>query len=330
MTPAPASTRTSRPQSDGAAAPSAPGWAARRGAGAVLPDGRAYRPSVSDHARALEPSRTAKVLTWTVLTLVLVYFLFPVFWLIVSATKSNSDLLTSNGFWFSRNAIRENYDALIGWTGGMFWRWVGNSVLYSTVAGVVGTLVSVMAGYGMSKFRFRGARTLQASVMIGLLLPISLLTIPLYIVMHSLGLTDTIWSIIIPSCVSPFGVFLGSMYASTSVPDELLEAARIDGAGEAHIFFTMVLRLLAPAMVTIFLFIFVATWNNFLLPLMMVTNNTALKPVTLGLYGMMSYFDPVYGAVLQGALLGVLPLVVLFLVLQRFWQAGLTAGAVKG
>jgi ABC-type sugar transport system, permease component len=120
------------------------------------------------------------------------------------------------------------------------------------------------------------------------------------------------------------------MYAQTSVPDELLEAARIDGAGESRIFFTMVLRLLAPAMVTIFLFIFVATWNNFLLPLMMVTNNEQLKPVTLGLYGMMSYFSPTYGAVLQGALFGVLPLMALFLFLQRYWQSGLAAGSVKG
>lgn len=302
----------------------------RRRATARLADGRAYRPSATDHAAALEPSRLAKAVTWVVMTLVLIYFVFPIYWVVVSATKSNADLLSSNGFWFSRNAIAENYHALMGWTSGMFWRWVANSLMYSTVAGVVGTLISVMAGYGMSKFRFTGSRLLQGAVMVGLLLPISLLTIPLYIVMHSLGLTDTVWSIIIPSCVSPFGVFLGTMYASASVPDELLEAARIDGAGEFRIFFTMVLRLLAPAMVTIFLFVFVATWNNFLLPLMMVTNSVELKPVTLGLYGMMSYFDPVYGAVLQGALFGVLPLIVLFLVLQRFWQAGLAAGAVKG
>ncbi|WP_249367994.1 MULTISPECIES: carbohydrate ABC transporter permease [unclassified Actinomyces] len=264
------------------------------------------------------------------MVLVLLYFAFPIYWVVINATKSNPDMLTSNGFWFAENSAAQNYTALMGWTGNMFWRWVGNSLLYSTVAGVVGTLISVMAGYGMSKFRFRGANILSGTVMVGLLLPISLLTIPLYIVMHTLGLTDTVWSIIIPSCVSPFGVFLGTMYSSSSVPDELLEAARIDGAGEFRIFFTMVLRLLAPAMVTIFLFIFVATWNNFLLPLMMVTNNTELKPVTLGLYGMMSYFDPVYGAVLQGALFGVLPLIVLFLFLQRFWQAGLAAGAVKG
>ncbi|MDN6428864.1 MAG: ABC transporter permease subunit, partial [Propionibacterium sp.] len=109
---------------------------------------------------------------------------------------------------------------------------------------------------------------------------------------------------------------------------ELLEAARIDGASELRIFFTIALRLLAPAMVTIFLFTFVATWNNFLLPLMMVSS-PEIKPVTLGLYGMMSYFAPQKGAVMLGAILGVLPLVALFLSLQRFWQSGLSAGAVK-
>ncbi|MCI7457823.1 MAG: carbohydrate ABC transporter permease [Actinomyces urogenitalis] len=296
---------------------------------ARLDDGREYRPSTSSHARSIEPSAVAKWVTRIILVLVLLYFLFPLYWLIISATKTNAEL-KDGSLWLASNNIKANYDALISWTGGMFWRWVANSVLYSTAAGVIGTLVSVMAGYGISKFAFRGSRVLQLAVLGGLLLPIALLTIPLYIVMHTLGLTDTVWAIIIPSCVSPFGVFLGRMYAATSVPDELLEAARIDGAGEFRIFFTMVLRILAPAMVTIFLFIFVATWNNFLLPLMMVTNNVALKPVTLGLYGMMSYFDPTYGAVLQGALLGVLPLVILFLILQRYWKAGLTAGAVKG
>ncbi len=112
-----------------------------------------------------------------------------------------------------------------------------------------------------------------------------------------MGLVNTPWAVIIPSCVSPFGVFLGRIYVEASVPDELLEAARLDGASEIRVFFSIVLRLLAPAMVTIFLFIFVATWNNFLLPLMMVTS-TELKPVTVGLYGMMSYFTPQYGAVL--------------------------------
>src|SRR5690625_5020736 len=119
------------------------------------------------------------------------------------------------------------------------------------------------------------------------------------------------------------------VYADSSAPTELLEAARIDGASEGRIVFTMVLRLLGPAMVTIFLFIFVATWNNFLLPLMMLSSQE-LKPVTLGLYGMMSYFSPEKGAVMLGALLGVLPLIVLFFTLQRYWRSSLAAGAVKG
>ena len=157
-----------------------------------------------------------------------------------------------------------------------------------------------------------------------------ILTIPQYSIFHALHLTNTMLAIIIPCCVSPFGFFLGRVYAQTSVPNELLEAARIDGAGEARIFFTIVLRLLAPAMVTIFLFLFVGTWNNFLLPLMMVSSDT-LKPVTLGLYGMVSLatFND-RGSLMMGALLGVLPVIVLFLGLQRYWQAGLAAGAVKG
>ena len=281
-----------------------------------------------DLPRSLQPSRRAKVLTWFVLGLALLYFLGPVYWLIVSSTKSNGDLANSNGLLLANNNTVANYNALMSWTQGNFWRWVLNSIVYSSVAGVVGTLLSVSAGYALAKFAMPGKNVVQVIVLAGLLLPISLLTVPLYLLFSGIGIVDTPWAVIIPSCVSPFGVFLGRIYVESSVPDELLEAARLDGASEVRIFFSVVLRLLAPAMVTIFLFIFVATWNNFLLPLMMIST-AELKPVTLGLYGMMSYFNPQYGAVLQGALLGVLPLIVLFLGLQRFWRAGLASGAVK-
>lgn len=282
----------------------------------------------ADLPRSLQPSRAARIVTWVVLVIALVYFLAPVYWLLVSATKSNGDLYATNGLLPGENNIVANYNALISWTQGNFWRWVANSIVYSTVAGAVGTLVSVAAGYGLAKFRFAGKGLVQVGVLAGLLFPIALITVPLYVLFHGMGLVNTVWAVIIPSCVSPFGVFLGRVYVESSVPEEILEAARLDGARELRIFFTIVLRLLAPAMVTIFLFIFVATWNNFLLPLMMI-NSAELKPVTLGLYGMMSYFNPQYGAVLQGALLGVLPLVVLFLTLQRYWQAGLTGGSIK-
>lgn len=279
--------------------------------------------------RATAPSPLTKTFGRLALVVGLLYFLTPVFWLVIASTKSNTDLNNSFGFWFADWNLQANYASLMGWTQGLFWRWVGNSILYSLAAGVLGTLLAAMAGYAIAKFTFPGKKIAVGIIMGGLLLPIALLTVPLYIEFHALGLTNTIWAIIIPSAASPFGVFLGMVYADSSVPTDLLEAARIDGAGEGRIFFTMVLRLLGPAMVTIFLFIFVATWNNFLLPLMMISS-AELKPVTLGLYGMMSYFSPEKGAVMLGALLGVLPLVMLFFTLQRYWRSGLAAGAVKG
>ena len=296
----------------------------------TLPDGREYRVSIEGMPpRTLAPKKLARIVTIVALTITMVYFILPIIWVMFSATKSNADLVSTNGFWFGHFELAENYTKLMGWTQGLFWRWVLNSLFYSTTAGVIGTLISVAAGYAMAKFIFPGRNVSMALIMAGLLMPVALLTIPLYVVFHNLGLTDTVWAILIPSCVSPFGVFLGRVYADSSVPTELIEAARIDGASEARVFFTIVLRLLAPAMVTIFLFIFVATWNNFLLPLMMVST-PELKPVTLGLYGMMSYFAPQKGAVMLGALLGVLPLIVLFLGLQKYWQSGLAAGSVKG
>ena len=294
-------------------------------------DGLEYRPSIEGQPpRSIAPGRTSRALTTILLTFIALYFLLPIVWVIFASSKDNTDLLSTFGFWFgSELHWADNWSALMNWTQQMFPRWVLNSVIYSTVSAVVGTILSVSCGYALAKFQFPGRGILLGVVMTGLLMPVALLTVPLYLLFSQMGLTDSVWAILIPCAVSPFGVFLGNVYAESSVPTELLEAARIDGAGEARIFFTIVLKLLAPAMVTIFLFIFVATWNNFLLPLMMVSS-TELKPVTLGLYGMMSYFSPDRGAVMMGALLGVVPLIVLFLFLQRHWQSGLAAGAVKG
>lgn len=289
-----------------------------------------------DLPRSMRPGPVTKTITVIVLVVALCYFLFPIYWAIIASTKSPSQLTSSNGLWFAvgldqlPDAIATNYSKLMGWTRGQFWRWVLNSLIYSGVSALIGTIIAVMAGYATAKFNFRGKSIAIGVVMGCMLMPAALLTIPQYSIFHVLHLTNTMMSIIIPCCVSPFGFFLGRVYAQTSVPNELLEAARIDGAGEARIFFTIVLRLLAPAMVTIFLFLFVGTWNNFLLPLMMVSSD-GLKPVTLGLYGMVSLatFND-RGALMMGALLGVLPVIVLFLALQRYWQAGLAAGAVKG
>lgn len=285
--------------------------------------------------RSIRPSSGVKALTVLFLVLMFLYFVFPMYWMIINSTKTPGEIVSSNGLWFAvslsdlPDAIARNYDMLMGLTRGLFWRWVGNSLLYSTVAAAIGTIVSVMAGYATSKFEFRGKNVTIGIVMAALLMPAALMTIPQYAIFQSVGLDNTMLSMIIPACVSPFGFFLGRVYSDNSVPKELLEAARIDGASESRIFFTIVLRVLAPAMVTIFLFMFVATWNNFLLPLMMISSDT-LKPVTLGLYGMISYslFNE-NGVLMMAAFFGIIPVMIIFLSLQRFWQAGLAAGSVK-
>ncbi|MDO4791771.1 MAG: carbohydrate ABC transporter permease [Buchananella hordeovulneris] len=300
----------------------------------VLPDGRTFRTSKSNTPRSIEPGAVAKFATRATLAIVAFYFLFPIWWLIVASTKSDFEITITNPFWFTGDSAElvKNFDFLMnyGEQSGMFWRWIANSVFYSGAAGLIGVLISVSAGYAISKFAFPGRGGAQVAILAGLLMPVALLTVPLYVVFFKLGMLNTPLAVILPGAVSPFGVFLGRIYADT-VPDELLEAARIDGAGEVRIFFTIVMRLLAPAMVTIFLFIFVASWNNFLLPLMML-DKAELKPVTVGLYGMYSAakHNADSGATLLGSLMGVIPLIVMFLGLQRFWQSGLSAGAVKG
>ena len=207
-----------------------------------------------DLPRSMRPSPAVKTLTVIVLVLALIYFLFPIYWAIIASTKTPSQMTSGNGLWFSvsldqiPNAVATNYSKLLGWTRGNFWRWVLNSLIYSGVSALIGTIVSVMAGYATAKFNFRGKNVAIGIIMACMLMPAALLTIPQYSIFHALKLTNTMASIIIPCCVSPFGFFLGRTYAQSSVPDELLEAARIDGASEARIFFTIVLRLLAPAM----------------------------------------------------------------------------------
>ncbi|CAM5668762.1 ABC transporter permease OS=Streptomyces griseorubiginosus OX=67304 GN=AQJ54_33715 PE=3 SV=1 [Streptomyces griseorubiginosus] len=154
--------------------------------------------------------------------------------------------------------------------------------------------------------------------------------LPLFLLMAKLDITDSYWSVLLPSCVSPFGVYLCRIFAASSVPDELLEAARIDGAGEQRTFFRIALPLMSPALVTVFLFQFVAIWNNYLLPSLML-NTPSLQPVTVGLVQWRAEFangvPPLVP--ITGAFLSLIPLLVAFVSLQRFWRRGLTAGAVK-
>lgn len=278
-----------------------------------------------------EVSRTAVVVAMVFLVVMAVYFLLPVYWLVVNATKTQSDLVTTNGFWFSGWAFWDNLSSLFSRDDGVFLRWALNSVIYAGLGAAVGTLLAAMAGFALAKYRFRGREFIFSVILGGVLVPATALALPLFLLFAKVSQTDTMWAVFLPSIVSPFGVYLSRIFAASAVPDEVIEAARIDGASERQIFFGIASRLMAPALVTIFLFQFIAIWNNFLLPRVML-NDSKLYPLTYGLFYWQTQIsrDPqLQTLVIVGSLVSVIPLIAVFLSLQRFWQAGLAAGSVK-
>ena len=166
--------------------------------------------------------------------------------------------------------------------GGIFLRWMVNTLIYSVTAAAGATLLATMAGYAFAKYDFPGSKALFSVTLGAIMIPTTALALPTYLLFSQAGLTDTPWAIIIPSLVSPFGVYLMRVYAADAIPDGLIEAARVDGAGEFRIFWQVGLRLLGPGLVTVFLFSLVATWNNYFLPLIML-NSSDLYPITVGL-----------------------------------------------
>ncbi|WP_219950126.1 carbohydrate ABC transporter permease [Salinibacterium sp. M195] len=273
-------------------------------------------------------SRAGAMLVMAICTF---YFLVPIWWLFVAATKDRADFTTSAPLWFADFNLIENIGNLAAYRDGVFFRWMLNSVLYAGAGAAIATLFATMMGYALAKYSFRGRETLFNVVLGGVLVPATALALPLFLVFSQVGATNTFWSVFLPSIVSPFGVYLARIYATSSVPDELVEAARIDGSGEVRTFFTVATRLMTPAMVTIFLFQFVTIWNNFFLPLIMLRDEK-LFPVTLGLYiwnSQVSQIPEIRAYVIIGALLSIIPLIIAFLSLQRFWRSGLGTGAIK-
>ncbi|MFI0480960.1 carbohydrate ABC transporter permease [Actinomadura sp. 9N215] len=284
-----------------------------------------------DGASARPAGIGARVLVVAVLAVAAGYFLVPVYWLVVASTKTTDRLLGSSPLWFAEPRPWRNLTDLLTYDDGIYLRWLGNTVLYSGVGAFVATLLAAGAGHAMAKYDFRGREAAFKVVLGGVLVPTTVLALPLYLMFSRIGLANTYWSVLLPSVVSPFGVYLCRIYSEAAVPDELLEAARVDGAGELRIFFTVVLRIMSPALVTVFLFQLIGIWNNFFLPLVMLSDPD-LYPIPLGLLSWQSIVDrqPIlYQLAIGGALVSVVPLAVAIVVLQRFWRTGLTEGSVK-
>ncbi|MET7451628.1 carbohydrate ABC transporter permease [Streptomyces sp. NPDC005574] len=267
----------------------------------------------------------------------LAYFLLPLLWLLIASTKSTQDLFNTFGLWFSHAPqLLTNVRRTFTQDDGVFAHWLLNTVLYAGVSALGAALLAAAGGYGFAKFRFRGDRFAFNLVVGAVMVPATALAIPTYLLFAKAGLVNTPWAIILPSLVNPFGLYLMRVHAEDAVPESLLEAARIDGAGEVRIFFRIVLRLLGPGLVTVLLFTLVATWNNYFLPLIML-NDPNLYPVTVGLSswaaraqnGGAGSSSDMLALVVTGSMISIIPLVVAFLMLQRYWQSGLASGGVK-
>jgi multiple sugar transport system permease protein len=268
------------------------------------------------------------------MTLGLIYTVIPLLWLLINSTKTQSALFSTFGLAFSGHfALWDNVVQTFSYGGGEYARWLLNTVVYTIVGAGGATVLATLAGYGLARYNFAGKRVVFAVIIGAVAIPGTALAVPTFLLFSSMGLTNTPFAVILPSLINPFGLYLIWTFATEAVPLELIEAARIDGAREFRVFRSVSLRLLMPGFVTVLLFSIVSTWNNYFLPLIMLSDPKWF-PLTVGLNNWSAQASTdggktIYNLVITGSVIAVVPIIVIFLLLQRYWQNGLAAGSVK-
>jgi len=264
------------------------------------------------------------------------YFLIPLIWLLISSTKTNAGLFSTFGFWFGKEFnFFQNLQDLFAYDNGDFALWMRNTAVYAVVAALGSSLIATMAGYAFAQYRFPGRNLLFGIVLASVFVPLTVFAVPLFLMMSKSGLSNSLLAVILPALVNPFGVYLMRVYAEGAISPELIDAARVDGAGEFRIFAAIAFRLLAPGFVTVLLFAFVGAWNNYFLPLLLLSKSD-LYLLTVGLaYWNSLTFQPgvaqvLYILVVAGSVVAIVPVMIVFLFLQRYWQEGLNLGSVTG
>jgi multiple sugar transport system permease protein len=279
----------------------------------------------------------SKTVTYVVMCIFLGYFILPLLWLFIASTKTNAGLFNSFGFWFDKDFnLLKNLGDTFSYQNGAFLVWMKNTAIYAITASLGSSLISALAGYAFSQYRFAGRKLLFAIVLGSVFVPITVFAVPLYLLTSKTGLSGNLLAVILPTLVNPFGVYLMRIYADQAIPQDLIDAARVDGAGELRIFATIAFRLLAPGYVTVLLFAFVGAWNNYFLPLLVLAKSDVYT-VIVGLAYWNSLVGlgqqsgpPLFPLIITGSVVGTLPVMIVFLFLQRFWQNGLALGSVKG
>jgi multiple sugar transport system permease protein len=269
----------------------------------------------------------------------LAYFLIPLVWLFLASTKSNSGLFSSFGFWFDKDFnLIQNLQDLLARDNGAFVIWMRNTAIYAFIASVGSTLIAALAGYAFAVYRFRGRNILFAIILASVFVPATILAVPLYFMLGTTGLSNSLLAVILPGLVNPFGVYLMRIYAERAVPEELLDAARVDGAGELRIFASIVLPVIRPGLAALGVLTFINIYNDFVWPVVAVNDeqhqtlqvmlSALAQNIRSGQLG--ADWTSVWGQLLAASTVAAIPVLIVFIVLQRHLIKGVMAGSLKG
>jgi multiple sugar transport system permease protein/alpha-1,4-digalacturonate transport system permease protein len=262
-----------------------------------------------------------RAVSFGVLTLGAVVTLFPVYWILATAVDPHASI---NELWPPVWSLASFADT---WAAFPFGRWFANSWLIASIAVVITVSLNTLAGYTFAKYRFRGRTILFFAILVTLMVPIQVIIVPEFLLVSQLGLLGTIWSVILPRAAEPFGIFMARQFF-LSIPDELIEAARIDGAGDLTIFLRIVLPLARPLLAVLTIFTFMYRWNDFSWPLVVLQGVNSFT-VTLGLNSMNGNYKVNESGIMAMSLVSIVPMLLVFVVFQRYFVAGIATTGAK-
>lgn len=261
-----------------------------------------------------------------VVTLLALITLFPIIWVVLSSFKPQSDLFSIPMTFFPKTWTLENYIEALG--RGSFLTYFKNSLFVSVVSTIIAVVINTMAGYALAKYEFPGRKITFTIMLATLMIPLQVIMIPIFLQLKRFGLLNNLWGIIIPPAATPTGVFLAKQYM-TSLPDSLIEAARIDGGSEHFIFRKIIIPMAKPIVATIAIFSFMWRWNDYLWPLIVISKNK-LQTIQQALAGFVGQLQINWSNLLAMTTISIIPVIAVFLAFQNFFMQGVTAGAVKG
>ncbi|OUQ36835.1 carbohydrate ABC transporter permease [Faecalibacterium sp. An122] len=270
-------------------------------------------------------SRGYKIFVIIVLALLAVFFIFPLYWILTGSLKDAITINAQKPQWFPLNPTLDNYVRLFKQPA---IQWLLNTIIIAVAAMALTCITAALAGYALAKKRFYGQTVLFSLLVCAMALPKQVIVIPLLQEMSALGLNNNLLAVILPTVGWPFGIFLMKQFSET-IPTEMLEAARIDGASEVRTFVSIVFPMVKPGVGALAIFTFVNTWNDYFLQLIMLQRREVLT-ISTGIARLQGEVSSDFGLIMAGAALAAVPIVAVFLMFQKYFTQGITMGAVKG